>query len=96
LTAATTVGRVPVDEITARAKSARPGHFLATVVGGVLFSVAWCVAKLFTVIWFMVAWLYMAADEGWRSARGTGRPAPDLAALQAENARLRAENARLS
>jgi hypothetical protein len=43
-----------------------------------------------------VSWLYMAVDEGWRAARGTGRPAPDLAGLQAEIARLRAENARLS
>jgi hypothetical protein len=96
LTAATTVGRVPVDEITARARKARPGHVVATLIGGVLFSLAWCVAKLFGVVWFVLAWLYMAVDEGWRSARGTGRPAPDLSALRAENERLRAENARLS
>ena len=74
----------------------RSGHALATIIGGVLFSVAWCVAKLFGVVWFVLAWLYMALDEGWRSARGTGRPAPDLSVLRAEIERLRLENARLS
>ena len=94
--AAATLDRVPVDEITKRARSARPGHVLATVIAGVLFGIAWLIAKLLGVIWFGLAWLYMAADEGWRSARGTGRPAPDVSALQQEIARLRAENARLS
>lgn len=94
--AAGVLDRVPVDEITKRAHAARPGHALLTVIAGVLFGVAWCVAKLFGLLWLSVAWLYMAADEGWRAARGTTRPVPELAALQAENARLRAENARLS
>ena len=94
--ATATFDRVPVDEITARARKARPGHALATLVGGVLFGLFWLLGNLFTVVWFSLAWLWMACDEGWRSARGTGRPAPDMAGLMAENARLRAENARLS
>jgi hypothetical protein len=93
---AAALDRVPVGEITDRARKARPGHVLATVIGGALFGAGWLVAKLFTVTWFVLAWLYMAVDEGWRAARGTGRPAPDVSVLQAEIARLRAENARLS
>lgn len=87
--------RVPVDSITERARQARPGHALLTIIGGLLFGLGWCVAKLFRVAWLTVAWLYMAADEGWRQASGTRRPGPDLAALQSANARLRAENVRL-
>ena len=93
--AAGSLDRIPLDEITERARQARPGHAFATVVAGVLFGLGWLIAKLFGVMWFALAWLYMAADEGWRAARGSGRPAPDLTALQAEVERLRRENARL-
>lgn len=94
--ATATFDQIPVDEITARARKARPGHALATLVGGFFFVLAWLVAKAFGVVWFALAWCYMACDEGWRSARGTARPGPDLSAMQAEIDRLRAENARLS
>ena len=93
--ATATFDRIPVDEITRRARRARPGHALATVIGAFFFAIAWLVAKAFGVVWFALAWCYMAADEGWRSARGTGRPAPDVAAMKAEIDRLRMENARL-
>ena len=94
--AAATLDRVPVDEITRRARSARPGHALLTLIGYLIFVPVWCVAKLFRVAWLALAWVYMAADEAWRSAMGTGRPAPDLSALQDEITRLRLELARMS
>ncbi len=90
------LSRVPVDHISERARKARPGKAAAIVIAGAIFGIAWLTGKLFTVVWFALAWCWMAADEGFRAARGMDRPAPDLAALQAENKRLRHEIARLS
>jgi hypothetical protein len=87
--------RVPVDEITRRAKHARPGHAAATFFAGLVYCLSWSLVMLGKVLWLPLAFLYMAADEGARAALGVQRPAPDLAAMRSELVQLRAENLRL-
>ena len=94
--------RVPVDEITARARQIRLGHILLTVLGAVLIGVAWCVAKIllltWALLWGWVKWVLAAFMVGWdtaaKSTKLQSRPSRDV--LEAENARLRQELARLS
>lgn len=64
--------RVPVAEITARARDIRLGQVLLTVLAGLLFGLGWAVAKLFTITWLAVAWCAVAVKVGWTQGR---RPA---------------------
>lgn len=84
--------RIPVDEITARAREIRPGHALLTVIGGALFGVAWTVAKLFGAAWIVLTWAWSACEMGWAEARGKG---PSKNRLLDENEQLRAAVRRL-
>lgn len=84
--------RVPVDEITARARSVRPGHALLTVLGALLFGGAWLVAKAFGVLWLALTWCWAACQMGWADARGKG---PSKNALIEENQKLRQAYRRL-
>jgi hypothetical protein len=93
--AAAILDRVPVDEITRRAKHARPGHAFATLVGGVLYWLTWLLVMCGKTLWLPLAFGYMAVDEGARAALGLARPAPDITAMRSEMERLRAENRRL-
>jgi len=94
--------RVPVDEITARARQIRLGHVLATVLGAVLVGVAWCAAKLLLLAWALawgwVKWVIAAFMVGWDAAAKSTRleSRPSRESLMAEIARLKQENARLS
>jgi hypothetical protein len=59
------LSRVPVDEITAQAREARPGRAVLTVVAAVFFALGWCAAKAV----LSVSWACVAVREGWREGR---------------------------
>ena len=88
----TLLDRVPVDEITARAREARPGRVALTVLAAVLFGAGWAAAKSLSLAWLGVSWCFTAARLGWRDARGNQ---PARASLREENDRLRQQIARL-
>lgn len=73
--AATTelLGRVPVDRIGERARTARPGRLVLTVIVGLLFGLGWVAYKTLAVLWLGVAWTGAAIAEGWVSARADAR-----------------------
>jgi hypothetical protein len=78
--------RVPVDEITAKARQARPGHALLTGIGWVLFGGAWAVTKLLGGLWLALSWCWTACQMGIADARGKG---PSKSGLIEENEALR-------
>lgn len=86
--------RIPVDEITAQARHARPGRTLLTAVAAVLFGAGWVAAKGFAVAWLGLAWSATAVRVGWQAAHGPSR-ASRLATLTAERDRWREEARRL-
>jgi hypothetical protein len=94
--------RVPVDEITARARQIHLGHILLTVLGGVLIGISWCLAKFLLVTWFLlwgwVKWFVAAFMVGWDAAAKSTRleSKPSRESLVSEIERLRQEIARLS
>ena len=88
----TLLDRVPVDEITARAREARPGRVALTILAGLLFGTAWVAAKSLGLAWLGVSWCFTALRLGWRDARGNQ---PSRASLREENDRLRQQLARL-
>lgn len=89
---ASLLDRIPVDEITARAREAKPGRVALTVLAALLFGAGWVAAKSLAVAWLGVSWCFTAARLGWRDARGNQ---PSRASLREENARLRQQIARL-
>lgn len=70
---ASVLDRVPVDAITERARSARPGRTVLTVIAAVLFGLGWVTCKGLSVAWLAVAWCGSAVAEGWLAARGPQR-----------------------
>lgn len=78
--------RVPVEEITARARHAKPGKTMLTILGGLLFGVAWLAAKATGGLWLAFSWCWTACEMGWADARGKG---PSKSALLEENVALR-------
>jgi hypothetical protein len=60
--------RVPVDEIGAQARDARPGRAVLTVIAAVFFALGWCAARAV----LCVAWCCVAVREGWREGRRGG------------------------
>jgi hypothetical protein len=67
--------RIPLDRIERRARHARPGRVLLTVIAAVLFALGWLACKAFAVAWLALAWCGSALAEGWISARA-GQEAP--------------------
>lgn len=64
---------VPVERITAEARQIRFGRTVLTVLAALLFSMGWCVAKLFSGLWLVLAWTATAVKVGWVEARkGSG------------------------
>jgi uncharacterized membrane protein YedE/YeeE len=71
----TVLERVPLDRIDARARQARPGRAVLTVIAAVLFGLGWLAYKACALSWLAVAWCGAAVAEGWQSARA-GQRAP--------------------
>jgi hypothetical protein len=57
---------VPVDEITARGRAARPGRVLATLVLGFFLILGWLPGKL----WYALADCAVAVSIGFRQGAG--------------------------
>ena len=67
--------RVPLDRIERRARHARPGRAVLTVIAAVLFGLGWLAFKACAVAWLALAWCGSAVIEGWQQARA-GQEAP--------------------
>lgn len=57
---------IPVDEIRAQARQAKPGRVLATLFLGIFFLVGWVMGKL----WFGLTDCFVAVRVGYRRGRG--------------------------
>jgi len=88
--------RIPLDEITADARQAKPGRAVLALIGGTLFYAGFISRKLFLVAFMSGAWLFSAVKMGWRTAGGEPLRQPDVGQVMEENRRLRAELARVT
>ena len=90
----TVLDRVPVEEITERARSVRPGRFALQVLATILFGIGFATAKVFAVLFLSGAWSVTALRVGYEAAHGPTR-SQQIETLTAEVERLKAENFRL-
>jgi hypothetical protein len=67
--------RVPLDRIEQRARHARPGRVVLTLLAAALFALGWLTCKAFAAAWLAAAWCASAVIEGWQSAKA-GQRAP--------------------
>ena len=67
--------RIPLDRIEHRARHARPGRVLLTLLAAALFALGWTACKAFALAWLAAAWCASAVIEGWQQARA-GQEAP--------------------
>lgn len=89
-----TLDRIPLDQITARAREVRPGRTVLTLIAGALFGLGWITAKVFSVAWLCLAWSLAAVQTGYEAAHGPTR-GQQIAMLTAEVAGLRDQVKRL-
>jgi hypothetical protein len=87
--------RVPLDEITADARQAKPGRAVLALIGGLLFMIGWCIREVCGAAFLAGAWTVSAVKLGWRAAAGEALNKPDLQEVLNENRRLRLEIERL-
>lgn len=80
--------RVPLDEISVRARQVRPGRTVLTLIAGVLFGIGWLAARAFALAWLSFTWSWAAASVGWHASHGPSR-GQQIAALTAEVESLR-------
>ncbi|WP_406168895.1 hypothetical protein [Streptomyces sp. NBC_00996] len=67
--------RVPVEEISERARQVKFWRTCLTVLAGLLFGLGWLAAKAFAVLWLAVVWSATAVKVGWQEGRrGAARP----------------------
>lgn len=62
------------EEITRQARGVRPARTLLSWLAAVLFAVGWLTYHTFALMWLAGAWMFVAAREGWRSARLNHEP----------------------
>lgn len=63
-----------VDDITRQARAIHPVRTVLSWIAAVLFAIGWVTCKVLGVIWLIFAWTFVAAREGWRSAKLTDEP----------------------
>jgi hypothetical protein len=63
--------RVPVDRITVEARDIQVGRTVVTLLAALLYVIGWVAAKLFTAVWFAVAWSAVAVKVGWKEGRAS-------------------------
>jgi hypothetical protein len=73
--------RIPVEQISERARQFRFGRFVAALITAPLIAAGWLAAKTVPQVWHGIKCLYAAAEYGWQSA---GAPS-----ARAQNAMLR-------
>lgn len=83
--------RVPVDQISDRAREVKFSRTVLTLLAGLIFGTFWLLSKAAAVAWLGLAWCVTAARLGWHEARGNQ---PSRASLREENKRLREALAR--
>ena len=87
--------RVPLAEISERARDMQPGVTAQKALTGIVFGIAWLTGRGLRLLWLAFTLPATAAMLGWQ--RGTDRPARiPRADLENEVARLRSEVQRLS
>ena len=91
----TVLDRVPLDEITAQARTVRPARTALTVVAAALFGLGWVTARVFAVLWLSAMWCGVAVREGWRASHGPSRK-DRIAALEATVAEQKTQLSRFS
>lgn len=65
LTAMTVLDRVDTDRIAARARQARPGVVVVTIIATFFWLIGWLVAKTLGFSWFVAVWTGAAIVEGF-------------------------------
>lgn len=80
--------RVPVEQISARARQFRFARFAAAMIALPFILAGWTAAKTVPVLWFGCKWLAAAAEHGWQSANAPSARAQNVA-LRAEVDELR-------
>lgn len=71
MTMASTLDRVPVEQISARAEQIKVGRGILAVIGGLLYVVGYVPAKLLRGL----AWMGSAVAVGWSDGRAAPKPA---------------------
>jgi hypothetical protein len=67
----TVLDRVPVDEITARARQVNLGRVLLGLIAGFFWLAGWAAGRLSLA----VIWCVLAVKVGWEAGRSRGGPA---------------------
>jgi hypothetical protein len=62
------------EEITRQAREIHPGRTMLSWIAALLFGLGWLTGKTFMVLWLIGAWTYVAAREGWRTAKASREP----------------------
>jgi hypothetical protein len=65
----TLLARVPLEQIRTEAKAARFLPTLLAFVTAILFGVGWLIGKVFSVVWFVLAYAGTAVKVGFIQAR---------------------------
>lgn len=89
----TLLDRVPVDEITARARAVPFWRTVLRLLTFIPFAIGWLAAKGFALAWLATAWLWVALCEGWESAHGPSR-GKQIDTLQAQVRELQTQLSR--
>jgi hypothetical protein len=61
----TVLQQVDVDRISRRAREARPGLVVVTIIATFFFVIGWLIAKTLGLSWFVFAWSGAAIAEGF-------------------------------
>lgn len=64
--------RVPVEQINREARETHFWRTVLTLIAGLLFGIGWLAAKIFTGLWFALAWSATAVKVGWQEGRRRG------------------------
>lgn len=64
------IERVPVAEITGRARDVRFGPSLLALIGFIFIGLGWLAAKFFAILWLCLTWSWAAMVVGWRQGHG--------------------------
>ena len=62
------------EDITRQAREIHPARTVLSWVAALLFAAGWATCRVFAVLWLVGAWVFVAAREGWRSAKLSHEP----------------------
>lgn len=67
-------GVTSAEAITEQARAIRPVRTVLSWVAALLFAIGWVTAQVLLALWFVCAWTFVAAREGWRTAKLSHEP----------------------